>query len=162
MIKAIQLVLLACSLILSGCGKTDQQNKTADPSSPAREIANMADTLTPEIIPVSEEIQTPLNEMPAQKDTLPQKNLSQSLKMEGTFFEIQWGDYAHFVIQKADNEYASFWIASSMPEKEWAPFDSNTLKGRKVRVTYEKVKRFIPESGGEEEFDEMTAVKLLD
>jgi hypothetical protein len=68
---------------------------------------------------------------------------------DGTFLEIEQGDYAHFVIKtKAGRE--SFFVLR--PDKSVQSYIDNgaKLKGRKVRVHWEERSESIPEAGGKQ------------
>ena len=76
---------------------------------------------------------------------------------DGTFVEIEQGDYAHFVIKtKAGRE--SFFVLR--PDKSVQSFIDNgsKLKGRKVRVHWEERNENIPEAGGKQRIKVVTKV----
>ena len=76
---------------------------------------------------------------------------------DGTFLEIEQGDYAHFVIKtKAGRE--SFFILR--PDKSVQSYIDNgaKLKGRKVRVHWEERNENIPEAGGKQRIKVVTEV----
>ena len=82
---------------------------------------------------------------------------SKTGRTDGTFLEIEQGDYAHFVIKtKAGRE--SFFILR--PDKSLQAYIDNgaKLKGRKVRVHWEERNENIPEAGGNQRIKVATKV----
>ena len=82
---------------------------------------------------------------------------SQKGHSDGTFLEIEQGDYAHFIIKtKAGRE--SFFVLR--PDQSVQSFIDNgaKLKGRKVRVHWEERNESIPEAGGKQRIKVVTKV----
>ena len=77
---------------------------------------------------------------------------------DGTFAEIEQGDYAHFVVKDNKGARQSFFILR--PDKSVQSYIDNgsKLKGRKVRVHWEERNESIPESGGKQRIKVVTKV----
>ena len=82
--------------------------------------------------------------------------------LRGTFVETQEGDYVHLVIKDQAGNVRSFFIAPDMPASVWEPFATREHQGKAVEVTWERVRRFIPEAGGEETIEQATNIRLLE
>ena len=77
---------------------------------------------------------------------------------DGTFIEIEQGDYAYFRIKTKTDE-DSFFILR--PDKTVQSFIDNgaKLKGQKVRVFWEERNENIPEAGGKQLIKVVTRVE---
>ena len=77
---------------------------------------------------------------------------------DGTFAEIEQGDYAHFVVKDSKGKRQSFFILR--PDKSVQSYIDNgsKLKGRKVRVHWEERNESIPEAGGKQRIKVVTKV----
>lgn len=80
--------------------------------------------------------------------------------MKATFLGIEQGDYFHLNVKDDKGEERSFWISS---DDSFKPFldKPESYAGKKVEVTWHRVKREIPEAGGEMEIDEAVSIRLL-
>ena len=77
---------------------------------------------------------------------------------DGTFAEIEQGDYAHLVVKDSKGKRQSFFILR--PDKSVQSYIDNgsKLKGRKVRVHWEERNESIPEAGGKQRIRVVTKV----
>jgi hypothetical protein len=82
--------------------------------------------------------------------------------LRGTFVEIQEGDYVHIVIRDQAGNIRSFFIAPELPASVWEPFIGSQHQGKAVEVTWEEVRRFLPEAGAEETIQQATNIRLLE
>ncbi len=80
---------------------------------------------------------------------------------KGTFKEISWGDYAHFILVNEKGEEEDFWIANDLPTETVEKYESNKAKGNKIEIKWRTVRRNIPEAGGEMEINEVFEVREL-
>ncbi len=76
------------------------------------------------------------------------------LTYTGTFEDFQFGDYGHITINDALGNERTFWLGDDVPYEVLNAFiDGNTVypdkKGDPVRVTWMRVKKFVPEAEGE-------------
>lgn len=75
----------------------------------------------------------------------------------GTFKEISWGDYPHFVMtDKKGNEISFFCTDACGPFMD-AP---KKFEGKKVRVRWREIEKYIPEAGGVLPIREIVAIEL--
>lgn len=82
--------------------------------------------------------------------------------LRGTFVEIQEGDYLHIVIRDQAGSIRSFFIAPELPASVWEPFIGSQHQGKAVEVTWEEIRRFLPEAGAEETIQQATNIRLLE
>lgn len=77
----------------------------------------------------------------------------------GKFVEIQVGDYAHLNVVDGKGNERSFWVSG---DSSFEPFleQPEKYRGKQVKVHWHKVKRNIPEAGGEMEIEEATSIEL--
>ena len=77
---------------------------------------------------------------------------------DGTFVEVEQGDYGHFVVKDMKGARQSFFILR--PDKSVQSFIDNgsKLNGRKVRVHWEERNESIPEAGGKQRIKVVTRV----
>lgn len=80
---------------------------------------------------------------------------------QGTFVEVEWGDYPHFNMTNDKGEEISFWLAPDLPSDQIEKFESGEKKGAKIEVKWRVAKRDIPESGGMMELEEIFAIREL-
>lgn len=73
----------------------------------------------------------------------------------GTFESFTWGDYAHVKIMENGKKLSFF-----AEKGAWSVFEDHAakLKGTPIKISWEKVRKFIPEAGGEEEITRTTDV----
>jgi hypothetical protein len=78
--------------------------------------------------------------------------------LEGTYAGIETGDYTHLQIKTDKGQEKSFFL--------WARGDFDQLlknpdsyKGKRVRVTWRHVTRYVAENGGPMELDEVTSIQ---
>lgn len=89
----------------------------------------------------------------------PSKKPEKTETAEGVFLGVVWGDYAHWTMRATDGTKLSFFIHGSAGESTLeAP---EKFVGKKCRVKWRRVTRFIPEAGGDMELDEMLSVVWL-
>lgn len=86
--------------------------------------------------------------------------LAESKIMIGTFLDVQFGDYAHLQIKDLRGDEHSYFLASD-PSLEKFVTDTESFKGKKVRVHWHTVTRDIPEAGGPMEIEEAFKVDVL-
>jgi hypothetical protein len=93
---------------------------------------------------------------------IPQAKEADSVqRLSGKFLEVVEGDYMHFEMQDASGKRHSFFTAMELPPEQFEPFLGSKMKGREVEVTWRRVNRFIPESEGRMQVDEVLTIKVL-
>lgn len=76
----------------------------------------------------------------------------------GVFQEISWGDYPHFVMtDKKGNEIDFFCTDACGPFMD-AP---KKFEGKKVRVRWQEIEKYIPEAGGVLPIREAVTIELI-
>lgn len=85
---------------------------------------------------------------------------AQSNVLTGKFVDLQMGDYAHVEILDAAGESRNFWLGSD-PSLNKVVEHPEWYRGKKVKVTWHKVTRNIPEAGGNMEIEEITRLEVL-
>ncbi len=80
--------------------------------------------------------------------------------LQGTFLNVEVGDYVHINVKDDKGATRSFWIT---PDGSFTPFVEHpeSYKNRRVKVTWRTVRRDIPEHGGPMTINEATSIKLL-
>lgn len=83
-----------------------------------------------------------------------------SKTLDATFLRIDQGDYSHLIVKDKNGQEKDFWLWS---KGKWDAVLSNpeSWKGKRVRLTWRKVTRNIPEAGGNLELDEATSIRVL-
>lgn len=101
----------------------------------------------------------------ATPDTVPAPKADSSDGLQvlsGKFIEVVEGDYMHFEMSDASGKRWSFFTAKELPVDEFEPFLVDPKKkGRKVQVTWRKVRRYFPEGSGEMDVEEVVSIKEL-
>lgn len=156
MTRAARLLLAACAWLAIGCGAGAGPSggpATGQPGTSRGNAGAGADAGDPDT-----HASTDMTE-PSQPSPAP---ASGKQVLRGTFLETQEGDYVHLVIKDQAGNVRSFFIAPDMPASMWEPFATREHQGKAVEVTWEEVRRFIPEAGGEETIEEATNIRLLE
>jgi len=80
--------------------------------------------------------------------------------LEGTFLNVEVGDYIHLNVKDDKGVQRSFWITR---DASFTPFVEHpeNYKARRVKVTWRTVRREIPENGGPLTINEAVSIKLL-
>lgn len=75
----------------------------------------------------------------------------------GVFKEISWGDYPHFVMTDKKGKEINFFCTDAC-----GPFMDTPKKfaGKKVRVRWQEIERYIPEAGGVLPIREIITIEL--
>lgn len=94
--------------------------------------------------------------------TQPSKTDSQQA-MTGTFQQLVEGDYLHFELRDAaDGKLKSFFLAKELPQQDWMPFyEHPEYKGKKVKITWRKVSRYLEHAGATNVVEEVTSIQQV-
>jgi hypothetical protein len=76
---------------------------------------------------------------------------------EGTFVGFEVGDYMHAVIENARGKRESYFLS---PSASGIEYFLALNKGRKVKITYQVVDSYIPEAGGVETIERISAASV--
>jgi hypothetical protein len=80
--------------------------------------------------------------------------------LKGHFVEIQFGDYAHFVVKDAAGKLHSFYLADELPYSAWADFDTlPEMKGKQVELEWRNVDKYLDAPGSVHNINEIIAIK---
>jgi len=79
---------------------------------------------------------------------------------KGIFLKIEWGDYAHFVIKDIKGKEQDYFIMKMDPKTLTDLQKNKKYKGQKVIVSWQKIKTYIPEAGGDQVITELVKFKF--
>lgn len=79
---------------------------------------------------------------------------------QGTFVEVEQGDYFHLNCKDAKGQVRSFWMIAPSPTFDPLLETPEKFRGKKIEVKYHTVKRDIPENGGPMELDEVISIRI--
>lgn len=86
--------------------------------------------------------------------------LAEPSVLTGKFVELQMGDYAHVEILDGAGKSHNFWLGND-PSLMKVVEHPDWYQGKKVKVTWQKVSRNIPEAGGNMEIEEVSKIEVI-
>lgn len=86
--------------------------------------------------------------------------LAEPSVLTGKFVELQMGDYAHVEILDGAGKSHNFWLGND-PSLAKIVEHPDWYQGKKVKVTWQKVNRNIPEAGGSMEIEEVSKIEVI-
>lgn len=86
--------------------------------------------------------------------------LAKNHVLVGKFVDLEFGDYAHVLIEDAKGEQHSYFLGND-PALEKFVTDTDRYRGKRVRVHWRTVNKNIPQAGGEMEIEEAFKIEVL-
>jgi hypothetical protein len=81
--------------------------------------------------------------------------------LTGTYIATEQGDYFHAAIKGDDGTEYSFFFAPDLSEARADELVAGMYDGKKVKATWRKTERDIPEAGGMMEVDELVDIEAI-
>lgn len=97
-----------------------------------------------------------------------QKNSEQGIKVIskgstiGFFQGVVWGDYCHFEIKDQQGEVQSYFLSDPINIDIEKYENDPSYLGKKMKVRWQEIERYIPEGGGNYIITEMTDIEELE
>jgi hypothetical protein len=144
---------LAALLLMVGCGSGQGEGTDEDASAPY--VLEENDSALMAAMDAAHAEFGPQDTLPAASE--PAKEGEQ--RLEGTFVEMQEGDYMHFVMKDGLGNLRSFFLAKELPSAEWEPYLEGGKQGTKVAVTWRKVDRYLEAAGAINAIEEVVRIE---
>lgn len=154
--KAIAILIICLSFILSACSSTENITSPASFEPTSSSSATSAESVTSTTSIPTPTAVTTIKPTATATITESTASVSETHILTGTFQEAEWGDYLHVSIKGDDNIVHSFFVLK-YPGVEV----ETLLAGQKVKVTWKNSDEYLDPPGETINIDQIINIELL-